>query len=371
MKPLDRASDPLPRILVYGAYGYTGQLIVEEAVACGSRPLIAGRDAAKLEPLAERFDLEALAFSLDDTEALDQALARVELVLHCAGPFQETFEPMIDACLRTGVHYLDITGEWQVFAAAARSDAAARDRGILVLPGVGFDVVPSDCLAAHLARRLPDANQLSLGFQAIGRPSRGTARTAARGADGRGRVRRGGELQVVPAGWRTRSIDFGEGERLAVTIPWGDIVTAWYTTSIPDIEVYMAAAPPMVKAMRRSRWLGRLLQTSFVQRRLRRRIDRRAPGPTADQRERGKSLLWGEVRNRHGETRVSRLRAPEGYTLTARTAVLIAQRVLAGDWAAGFHTPAGLYGPDLILEVAGVHRQDEEASEVEALQEEE
>ena len=321
--------------------------------------------------MAERFGLEAVGISLDDPEALDRALSGAEVVVHCAGPFQDTFEPMIDACLRTGVHYLDITGEWRVFAAAANSDAAARERGILVLPGVGFDVVPSDCLAAHLARRLPDANALCLGFQAIGRPSRGTARTAAQGADGRGRIRRGGALRSVPAAWRTRTIDFGEGERLAVTIPWGDIVTAWYTTSIPDIEVYMAASSAMVKAMRRSRWMGRLLQTSFVQRRLRRRIDRRSPGPTAAQRERGRSLLWGEATNRRGEQCVTRLEAPEGYTLTALTTILITERVLAGEWTAGFHTPAGLYGPDLILEVDGVRRFDQGEAEEPALYEEE
>ncbi|MBZ0113343.1 MAG: saccharopine dehydrogenase NADP-binding domain-containing protein [Thermoanaerobaculia bacterium] len=348
------------RFLVYGAYGYTGELVCDEALRLGLSPWVSGRDPERLAAMAEPRGLRHRPLSLDDAAGLDEALSEVDVVLHCAGPFSKTFRPMIESCLRTGTHYLDITGEWQVFQAAAERDAAARDKGIMVMPGVGFDVVPSDCLAAYLHGRLPDGTALSLGFQMVGRASRGTRRTALEGLTGRGYVRREGALRSVPAAWLTRTIDFGRGPRLAATIPWGDIVTAWHTTGIPDIEVFMAAPPSAVRTMKISRWLGPLIQTGFVQRRMLRKIDSSPAGPDAGQRANGRSLLWGEIRNTAGDSVVARLSGPEGYSLTAATAIRIVERVLGGDLEAGFQTPGGHYGADFVLEVEGVERHDGE-----------
>jgi short subunit dehydrogenase-like uncharacterized protein len=100
-------------------------------------------------------------------------------VLCAAGPFSATSRPVADACLRNRVHYLDITGEIDVFEALAARDAEAKARGIMLLPGVGFDVAPSDCLAAHLKRRLPDANDLRPYLSLRANTSRGTAKTIA------------------------------------------------------------------------------------------------------------------------------------------------------------------------------------------------
>jgi short subunit dehydrogenase-like uncharacterized protein len=362
-KPASTAAEPeSSRFLVYGAYGYTGELVCDEALRLGLSPWVAGRDPERLRAMAEPRGLRHRALSLDDSTGLDQALSEVDVVLHCAGPFSKTFRPMLESCLRTGTHYLDITGEWQVFQAAAECDGAAREAEIMVMPGVGFDVVPSDCLAAYLHGKLPDATALSLGFQMVGRASRGTRRTALEGLTGRGYVRRQGALRSVPAAWLTRTIDFGRGPRMATTIPWGDIVTAWHTTGIPDIEVFMAAPPSAVRTLKMSRWLGPLLQTGFVQKRMQRKIERSPAGPDADQRAKGRSLLWGEIRNDAGDRFVARLSGPEGYSLTAATAIRIVQRVLAGELETGFHTPGGHYGADFILEVEGVERRDGEDS---------
>src|SRR5581483_8285688 len=150
-----------------------------------------------------------------------------KLVLHCAGPFSRTSAPMVDACLRRGVHYLDITGEVDVFeACAARSDEA-RARNVMIMPGVGFDVVPTDCLAAHLKRSLPTATTLTLGFQSLAKLSRGTATTMVEHVADGGLVRKDGVLTNVPAAHKTRTIDFGRGPAKAICIPWGDVSTAW------------------------------------------------------------------------------------------------------------------------------------------------
>jgi short subunit dehydrogenase-like uncharacterized protein len=344
--------------LIYGSYGYTGSLIARLAVQLGLRPTLAGRDKNKLAAQAAELGLDHRAFSLEDSAALDAALADVPVLLHCAGPFSRTSAPAVAGCLRTKTHYLDITGEIAVFEAAAARDAEALAASVMLLPGVGFDVVPSDCLAAHLKRRLPEATHLALGFQTLSRLSRGTATTMVESQHRGGLVRRGGALTPVPAAWKTRTIDFGRGEVKAVTIPWGDVSTAYYSTGIPDIEVYAAFPESTVRAMVASRYLGWLLRLPVVQNVQKRLIQAQPPGPTDAERAQGMSLFWGEAQDRAGKRAASRLRCPEGYTLTALTALAAVEKVLAGQVAAGFQTPSKAYGPDFILEIEGVVRED-------------
>lgn len=344
--------------LLYGANGYTGTLIARLAVQRGLRPILAGRNPKQVEPLSAELGLEYRAFSLDDGAAVDEALADVAVVLHCAGPFSHTSKPMVDGCLRTKRHYLDITGEVAVFEAIAARDAQAKAFGVMLLPGVGFDVVPSDCLAAHLKARLPSATRLALAFQALGQISRGTATTMVEAQHQGGLVRRLGVLTPVPAAWKTREIDFGQGSVTATTIPWGDVSTAFYSTGIPDIEVYAAFPASTRRAMVASRYLGWLLGLPVVQHFQKRLIQNQPPGPTDTERAQGRSLLWGEVEDNSGKRLVSRLQGPEGYTLTAMTALAIVAKVLAGQFSVGFQTPSLAYGADLILEIEGVVRED-------------
>ncbi|MEN9933939.1 MAG: hypothetical protein RLZZ387_518 [Chloroflexota bacterium] len=349
-------------LVIYGAYGYTGELIVRRAVERGLRPVLSGRDPVRVARLAAEYGLEHRAVALGDVAALDRALAGVSTVLHCAGPFAVTSKAMADACLRAGVHYLDITGEIAVFEALARRDSEARARGVMLLPGVGFDVVPSDCLAAHLARRLPGAERLALAFMGLGAGlSRGTATTALMGlgSGAGGAVRRDGRIVEVPTAWRTRTIDFGEGPRTTVTIPWGDVATAYYSTGIPNIEVSMAVPRRAVRWMRLGQSLGPVLRLSPVRAALLRAVRSGPPGPSDEQRARGQSLLWGEAVAPDGRRVVSRLRAPEGYTLTAHAAVAIAERALVGDVRPGFATPSLAYGADFVLGLPGITRTDE------------
>lgn len=344
--------------LIYGATGYTGALIARVAVARGDRPILGARNKEALAALATHLKLPYRTVGLADPVALDRALDGVKVVLHCAGPFSATSRPMVEACLRTRTHYLDITGEAMVFEALHARDAEARAAGIMLLPGAGFDVVPSDCLAAHLKRRLPTARRLALGLQPVGRLSRGTAVTMLENAGRGGLVRRGGALTAVPAAFKTREIDFGRGPRRAITIPWGDVATAFHSTGIPDIEVYLAARPAVRAGALALRFLGPLLRTAPARAFFEKRIRSGPPGPSEEERARGTSFLWGEASDEAGRTVCSRLTTPEGYTLTALTALLIVGKVLEGRAPAGFQTPSTAYGADLILEVDGVVRTD-------------
>ncbi len=346
--------------LLYGAYGYTGRLIVERALERGLRPVLAGRREAPLRQMAGATGLPWRAVSLDDPAGLDAALAGVPAVLHAAGPFARTARPMAEACLRTGTHYLDITGEIAVFEALAARDAEAKAAGVVLLPGVGFDVVPTDSLAAHLKRRLPGATRLALAFQSVGGSSisHGTALTLVENLAGGGAVRRGGRIVPVPAAYRTRRVDFGRGPVAVTTIPWGDVSTAYHSTGIPDVEVYTRLAASARRVLVVSRYLGWLLGSGPAQRFLKRRIDAAAPGPTDAQRARGKSLVWGEVEDDRGRRAAARMQTPEGYTLTAMTAVGAVEEVVAGHVGPGFRTPSLAFGPDWILGFEGVARED-------------
>ncbi len=345
--------------LLYGANGYTGTLLAHHACARGLHPILAGRNAHAVQTLAESLKLPWRVFALDDPTALAQGLEGISLVLNAAGPFVRTAEPLVRTCLARRCHYLDVTGELAVFEALAQRDAEARAAGILLLPGVGMDVVPSDCLALHLKQRLPTATHLALGFQTSGRFSRGTATTVIENIARGGAIRRAGKLTPVPTAWKHRVIDFGLGQRAAVTIPWGDVSTAFHTTAIPNIEVYVPASWPMRVGMRASRYLGWLLGSRAVQTLLLRRVRSGPAGPSAAERSRGWVAFWGEATDPRGRKAVTRLLTPEGYTLTALTAIACVEAVLTGKGAPGFHTPARLLGADFILGIPGVGRVEE------------
>lgn len=341
-------------IILYGANGYTGTLIARMAKDYGIRPILAGRRAEAVKPLAESLGLEWGVADLDDASALDALLQRAPMVLHAAGPFKRTAKPMIEACLRNGKHYTDITGEIVVYEMAKTYDAPAKEKQVMIMPGVGFDVVPTDCMALHLKNKLPDATHLKLAFAGLGSGlSHGTATTMAEGMGEKSAARVNGKIVPVPLGHKGMHVDFGPKNLFVMSIPWGDVSTAYSTTGIPNIETYTAQHPKTFKKLKYQWAFNWLLRTSFMRNRQLKKIKSKPAGPTDEQREKSFSLVWGEVVNASGKVEVGRLKCPEGYTLTAITSLLIAKKILAGNFTPGYQTPAGCYGEGLILEVPG------------------
>ncbi len=348
---------PTP-LLLYGANGYVGEACARAAVAMGLAPILAGRNRAALTALGRALGLEVRVAALDDPAALDAALAGCTAVLHAAGPYVHTWRPMVDACLRTGAHYLDITGELPVFEAiAARSDEA-RARGVMLLPGAGFDVVPTDCLARQLHERLPSATHLTLAFQSVGPGGLppGTQRTAIELLAYGDRVREEGELRRPTGPRKTRRIDFGAGPVLASQLTWGDIFTAHRSTGIPNIEDYTVLPPAVVKQLGLMQRLRPLLGLPFMRALLKRGV---RPGPSAARRAQTVTHVWGEARDaRTGATVAARLHGPEaGVEWTVACMLAVAQRVLAGEAPAGYQTPATAYGGEFVMDVPGVTRE--------------
>lgn len=345
--------------LLYGANGYTGRLIARFAADFGLTPILAGRNREALEDLGRSLNLPVRVVDLSDTAAMDKVLEEVDVVLHAAGPFRHTAKSMMEACLRTRTHYLDITGEIAVFERAKSMDARAKDAGIMIMSGVGFDVVPTDCIALYLRNRMPDATHLKLAFGSIGGGlSHGTAITMAEGAGEPGAARVNGRIVPVPVGQKGMWVDFGLKRLFTMTIPWGDVSTAYSTTGIPNIETYTAVSPRTHQLLKYQWLFNWFLRLPFVKSRSIQKIKARPAGPDDARRERSKCLVWGEVTNTAGEKKTARLTGPEGYTLTAITSLIIIRKVLEGSFKTGYQTPAGCYGEDLILEVPNVQRED-------------
>ncbi len=350
----DTPSAPTRDWMIYGANGYTGELIVAEAVRRGLRPVLAGRNADGIRALAERYDLPARSFCLTDARTVESALSGIGLVLNCAGPFSATAQPMLDGCLALKAHYLDITGEISVFAHCHAQHERAVAAGVVVLPGAGFDVVPTDCLAAMLNRELPHGRELTLAFEAGGGPSRGTAKTSIEGLAGGGKVRRDGVLTDVPLAYKDRSFLKDGVPVSTMSIPWGDVYTAFVSTGIPNIETHMAMPPKTIARLRQLRRLQWLFGLGFVQNFLKGRVDKGRAGPDADKRARTGTHVWGEVLHASGKSLQLELVTPNGYDLTVTAALGIVEHLAARTPAGGYYTPSELMGADYVLSLPGV-----------------
>lgn len=337
--------------MLYGANGYTGEMIAERAKALGLRPILAGRRHEVIGPLAERLGCEPRVFPLRNPDEVAHHLEDVDTLVLAAGPFSQTSAVAVEACLRARTHYLDITGEIAVFEAAQARDDEARERGVVILPGVGFDVVPTDCLARALADALPGGDALELAFYSRGGVSRGTLKTSLEGIGGL--VRRGGVLRSVRLGAHTRTVPFADRPRTAVAIPWGDLQTAAWSTRIPDITTYLAMPPRRIRGLALTELAAPILRRRPVQRLLQRIVDRFVVGPDAGTRERGYCLLWGRVSRSDGREITGTARTPEGYTFTAEATVASVLRLAEGRTPPGYHTPSTAFGSEFLATISG------------------
>ncbi len=348
----------MSRILIYGATGFTGRAIAHEASQAGLDIVVAGRNREKLEDLAGGLGCPLIAVSLDDPAGLDRALNGVDVMINVAGPFCDTAEPVLDSCLRTRTHYLDVSGEMSSFALASRYDDKARARGIMILPGVGFVNAPSDCLALHLKQRMPDAQSLRFAFSKVDLVSRGTMRAMFSLVRRDVCIRRHGELVTTPVGHLERCFDFGNGPQMTAALSWADVITAYYSTGIPNIETYAEMSVPLRGAYQLGSWYADPLRLPPMKKLIDLAVKVWPEGPDADARQGKTRSIVAEVQNIGRWTMSSRLTLPDGYSITPPIAVRALQNVLSGAIVPGFATPAMVFGADFILDFDGVHLED-------------
>lgn len=344
--------------LLYGANGYSGTLIARFAHEYNLKPILAGRNEASIKSLAQKLDLPYRIIDLNDTVKLEAVLKEVKLVLHAAGPFQFTAKQMIDACLKTGTHYIDINGDISIFEMIKQYDAAAKAKGIMLLPGAGFDVVPTDCLALYLKNRMPSATGLKIAFATLGGAvSHGTASSMILKLGSGSALRKDGRILKIPLGKNSMEIIVAGKSFFVMSIPWGDVSTAYFSTGIPNIETFTGMSKKVYNLLKFQFLFNWLLRTGFMKRILLKRVDKKAAGPKDEERSKAKGHVWAQVTDTAGHTQTATLTCPEGYTITLHASLLIAKKIMEGNFKPGYQTPASAYGEDLVLELPDVKRQ--------------
>ena len=346
--------------LLYGANGYSGQLIARFAAQYQLQPVLAGRNRQAIAALAKQLSLDYRITDLNDAAGLVAALQDVTLVVNAAGPYDFTARPVIDACMHTKTHYIDLNGDLDVFEMLQGYNDEAISKDIMVLPGAGFDVVPTDCLSRFLKNRLPDADQLELAFVIIGSGlSHGTAITTLQKLGMPGAIRKNGIITAEPVGKRGMWVSFPAWKQKSfmMSIPWGDVSTAYFSTGIPNIITYTGISKATWLFLKLQGGFNWLLRTGFMRRLITGIINSKSPGPDDARRDKAVSLIRGTVTNPQGQSVTAYMRCPEAYSLTAFATLLIAQKILQGQYKPGYQTPASAYGQDLVMEIAGVERQ--------------
>ncbi len=318
------------KLIIYGATGYTGSLVARQAKAAGLDFVIAGRDATKLEVLSQDLDVPYAAFSVDTVAELAMALAEYDVVLNCAGPFAKTAEPIMRACIEVGAHYLDITAEFNVYALAESLSVEARSGGSMLLPGVGWDVVPSDCLAVHTVAKVEKPQRLRIALQVAGSMSRGSAISAAEIMAVGLLARVDGEIVAVPDA-KTAEFNFGNGYVECYPLSFGDLITAWHSTQVPNIEMFV-----------------HVTGAAFPEGDLSALPD----GPSEAEKTANRAVVVADVLGEDGSLASSMIDTVNGYTYMPLAAIEAARRVLAGEFRPGFTTPAMVFGSDFAGSIA-------------------
>ena len=313
--------------MLYGAAGYTGTLIAQHAHERGHRPLLAGRSGLAITALSEQLDLPHRALTLDDPAALSTALAEVDLVLNAAGPFLHTAAPLAAACLAAGVHYLDIGNELQVFRALYDLDQRARRAGVAVIPGTGFGVVATNCLARYVSEAIGGAQSLEVAARAAtAQPGPGIAASVRENLPYGGWTRRAGQLHPQPLGSGITTVTLPGGPCLVMPFPTGDLEAAFQATGAPDITAFSPVpADPQAPA---------------------------GTGPDAYQ-----SFGWARATGPDGATVQAVLQAGESYAFTAAASIRAVEETLIRS-PRGALSPATAFGSDFILTIPDTTRID-------------
>lgn len=340
--------------LLYGANGYTGELIARKAVERGHKPILAGRSEAKIRPLAEELGLTFRIFSLENSEEVRNQIGDCFLVLHCAGPFIETAVPMAEACIESGTHYLDITGEIPVYEKLHSLSSKALAKKVMLLPGVGFDIVPTDCLAVMLKEKLPKAHFLELGFSGFMDISRGTLKSALAQLPYGSKVRRNGKIETIPQLSLKKIVEISGSYAEFFAIPWGDVFTAFISTGIPNITVYSSLPASQARILRLLQPTTVFLKSSLILKGMQKLVELAVSGPGDEKRKQGAVLLWSEAWTEASSKKVSiRMRCSEGYEFTMESALAAVAKVEKGKFEAGFTTPGKVFGSKFVLEIPG------------------
>ncbi|MCS4250566.1 trans-acting enoyl reductase family protein [Pseudomonas sp. BIGb0164] len=315
-------------LMIYGATGYTGRMAAQHAKQLDLNLVLAGRNAERLASLAAELGTPYRVFTPDAAQ-----LDGIDVLLNFAGPFAQTAEALMRACIANGTDYLDITAEINVYRLAERLGAESQ---VMLLPGVGWDVVPTDCLAMHVASRVQRPQSIKIALHVPGAMSRGSAMSVSEILGAGVMARLDGQLVATP-GAQPQYLDFGDGPVLCAPLSFGDLVTAWHSSAIPNIAMFV-----------------HITGEAFPEGDLSLLPD----GPSQGQRDAHRARAVAEVTGIDGSVARSVIETINGYSYTPLAAVETARRVLDGERRPGFETPARLFGVGFAQTIAGTHITD-------------
>ena len=296
---------------------------------------------------------------LQEDERLKNSLKEVDLVLNAAGPFVHTALPIVRACLETRTTYMDVSSEVMVLEEIFTLNQQARERGVAIIPGVGFNVLASDCLALYAAGKVDSPTELEIAtLWATDGMSPGSTKTMYENFPVGTLARREGQLVRINAGKKRRQQRFLDGEYPILPVAIGDLTTAYRTTQIPNITTYTAFTEQTADEYSRMEpILRRLFSFAFVRRMASIRVEETSSDSEDHFKWRKPSQVWVLVRSEVGEGLQAWLETVDSYTFTAEASVQSAER-LADEKLAGVLTPAQAFGANFVLEIDGTKRVD-------------
>jgi short subunit dehydrogenase-like uncharacterized protein len=361
-----------PRIVLFGATGYTGRLAAEAMAAAGARPLLAGRDRARLQALAGR--LGGLEVAEADTARPDSVRGLVDagdVLVSTVGPFLTRGEPAVRAAVEAGAAYLDATGEPPFLRRVFEEFGPQAAGRCGLVPAFGYDFVPGNLAGAIARAEAAAATRVAIGYFVTGGGgfSNGTLASGAGLLLEPGFAWRDGRLRRERTARRVRPFPIGGREWLAVSYGGSEhYALPRVAPGLREVEVYLGWFGRRSRAVQALSTVGaplaRLPGAGALARAVTGPLARQTgQGPDEAARRAGGSLVVAVATDDAGrELAAVRLHGPDPYTLTARLLAWGAGRAaghgLAGTGALGPVDAFGLAALQAGAATAGLERVD-------------
>ncbi len=340
--------------MIYGAYGFTGSLLAKIAADKGFKPVLAGRDALKTKRLALSLGLDFKVFSLDEDSIIEKNLKDIDLLYNLAGPYCKTAPTMVEACLRTKTHYMDLTGDIEIYDFLYSLDKVAIENEILIMPGVGFNVIATECVAAHTVQKLSTCDHLDIVMATQAKPSKGTFKQMIALLPRGGYEIENHELKRRNIGKSDIKIKYPDKRRTPFSIPIGELIACHKSLNIANIRVHYAMSSSWVRmtetmidiiAKFSGKNYGKKVLSNFASNYIK--------GPDETSMLHDKAYVYAKASSDLGVYAETMIKTPEPYYFTALITLKVIQKVLDGEYK-GALTPVEAFGSSIIFEVEGV-----------------
>ena len=340
-------TDTKTKILVYGVLGYTGNLFIEHSLDT-NLPIVLGARQKEVKILAEKCGMEHRVFEINDVQNIIPYLSDIKAVINLANVSYGINKYLIDACIQTKTHYVDLASEYPDILEIYKLHHMALTNGVMLMPGAGFNLAPTDIAGRIASELLPNPTKLSLGFATFGNASRGTIKTVLKMTAETGYSRLSGKLVVAKPASEKRLFQAEGKEYSLINNPlMGDSLAGFISTNIQNITTYSYYPWILVQFMKgRMNWLRKfLLRYSHWFFPL---------GPTEDELKRQHTYTWAQIENQQNQKLTVTIKGPQAYIFTAKIIGSIVNLLAKGKANAGF-TPPSFYGRNLIEGIGGVH----------------